>query len=132
MKLTERIGSVLSWKETAVGLSSLGRIGEDIRRLTDDTELMKKALLVCDELLTNIVLYSGAAHMGYFCERSDGGLLIGLYDDGAEFDPTAYIPAEKDPLDFDSGGMGLRITAQSVREWIYRRADGRNLLLFSL
>ena len=38
----------------------------------------------------------------------------------------------KHPLDFDSGGMGLRITAQSVREWIYRRADGRNLLLFTL
>ncbi len=122
----------LPWKDIGISLSSLDTIKADIFALTDDTETAKKAVLVSDEILTNIVSYSGAKNAGYFCKKENGSLLIGLYDDGAEFDPTTYVSEEKDPFDLDTGGLGLIMTAQTVREWEYRRENGRNILLMQI
>ena len=116
MMMTEMICADLSWKEISVSLSSLDIVKSDISALTDNIGIIKKAVLVCDELITNIVLYSGAENMGFACIRSDHGLFIGLYDDGVPFDPTTYENEEKDPLDLDSGGMVIAISAQTVSE----------------
>ncbi len=132
MELSEMIGTALQWKELEVSFSSLDIVRQDISALSEDIHLIKKAVLVCDELLTNIVLYSGAENMGFACGRSDPGLYIALYDDGMPFDPTTYKNEEKGPLDFDSGGMGIIIVAQTVSEWEYHRTDGRNVILLKL
>lgn len=60
MMMTEMICADLSWKEISVSLSSLDIVKSDISALTDNISIIKKAVLVCDELITNIVLYSGA------------------------------------------------------------------------
>ncbi|MBO6300814.1 MAG: ATP-binding protein [Ruminiclostridium sp.] len=132
MMMTEMICADLSWKEISVSLSSLDIVKSDISALTDNIGIIKKAVLVCDELITNIVLYSGAENMGFACIRSDHGLFIGLYDDGVPFDPTTYENEEKDPLDLDSGGMGIAISAQTVSEWQYQRTNGRNIILLKI
>lgn len=132
MMMTEMICADLSWKEISVSLSSLDIVKSDISALTDNIGIIKKAVLVCDELITNIVLYSGAENMGFACMRSDHGLFIGLYDDGVPFDPTTYENEEKDPLDLDSGGMGIAISVQTVSEWQYKRTNGRNIILLKI
>ena len=113
-------------------LSALDTIKADALAFIGDADTAKKAVLVFDEMLTNIVMYSGAKSTWYFRTVTDGELFIGLCDDGMEFDPTSYRPAEKDPLDFDSGGMGLIMVSQTVREWEYRRENGRNVILLKI
>lgn len=120
------------WNSIPISLSSLDEIKNVILGLTDNADTAKKAVLVCDEILTNIVLYSGAQNAEYFCIRSDGYIVIGFRDDGVPFDPTSYQTNEKDPFDFDIGGMGLVMTAQTVSEWEYRREDDRNVLVMKL
>ena len=132
MKLPEMMYGALPWKSIGVSLSSINAIKADILAITDDPGTVKKAVLVFDELLANIVSYSGAKKAGYFCEREDSGLLLGIFDDGAEFDPTAYAAEEKDPFNLDCGGMGLSVVAQTVKEWAYRRENGINTVLMRL
>ena len=130
--MMDMICADLPWKEISVSLSSLDIVKSDISALTDNIGIIKKAVLVCDELITNIVLYSGAENMGFACMRSDPGLIIALYDDGVPFDPTTYESEEKDPLDLDSGGMGIALAAQTVSGWEYQRADGKNIILLTI
>ena len=132
MKLWDIMNEAVLWKNIEISLSSLDAMKADILALTDDMGTIKKAVLVCDEMLTNIVSYSGAANAGYFCKRDGENLFIGLYDDGTEFDPTVYTSGEKDPFDFDSGGMGLIMVSQTVCEWEYRRENGRNTVLMKI
>ncbi len=130
--MMDMICADLPWKEISVSLSSLDIVKSDISALTDNIGIIKKAVLVCDELITNIVLYSGAENMGFACMRSDPGLIIALYDDGVPFDPTTYESEEKDPLDLDSGGMGIAISVRTVGEWEYHRKGSRNIILLKL
>ncbi len=104
------------------------------KRLISDygnTTLMRQVLLACDELLTNIVSYSGATFL-QFEYQSEGNVLRTVFrDNGIAFDPTATPEISDDPdsLDnLDQGGMGISMARQAADSMTYTRESDRNIL----
>ena len=98
------------------------------------------ALVLCaDEALANIGAYartaSGeAAQLWLACGPSAGGLALCIEDDGTAFDPTTQaLPELAASLDEARiGGHGLRLMRHYLRQLLYRRAHGRNVLLLEV
>lgn len=98
------------------------------------------ALTLCaDEALANVGAYArtpggGPARLWLACGRTAHGLALQIEDDGVAFDPTAQAsPALAQSLDEARiGGHGLRLMRHYLRQLLYRRVQGRNLLLLEL
>ena len=110
-----------------VALSAFDEIKSTVFETAGDTPETRRALLACDETLTNIVSYSGAKTLTFACEKQDGLLRVCFSDDGAAFDPTAAKTEDKLFDLLDSGGMGLNLIRQSVASMQYRREGERNV-----
>ena len=91
-----------------------------------DTPETRKALLACDEALSNIAHYSGATELAFGCKKQDNTLSVTFVDNGIPFDPTAVETEEKEFETLDSGGMGLNLIRRTVSSARYERKDGRN------
>lgn len=127
-------GKKEAWEELPVDNSAFTIVKEKVFDLIGDTETVRKALLACDEMLANIVKYSGAGVLSFCCAEEDGKLIVRFSDNGVYFDPVQYSSEEK-PFDLlDQGGMGLTIVRQIVTEMRYERTEDKNMLtlVFSL
>jgi len=122
------------WKSLPVSLEAFHEVRAAVTALAGNSPETRRALLACDEALTNIVNYSGARHLSYSCACRDGLLKVSLSDDGAPFDPTAADIEEREFEMLDNGGMGLNLIRQTASSLSYERKDGRNqlTLYFSL
>ena len=110
-----------------VAVSSLSTVKEAILALTGVTPQAKTALLACDETLSNIVNYSGAARLLFRCGQRGDVLRVVFEDDGVPFDPTAAAAAEKEFEQLDSGGMGLKLIRNIAASTHYARRDSMNV-----
>ncbi len=118
------------WKNVPVELSSFGEMKKAVFAALGETAEARKVLLVCDEMLANIVNYSDATDLAFCCEKDGDMLRIGFSDNGRPFDPTSPPDEEKEFDLLDGGGMGLGIvlaTADSVK---YERKGDRNVSIF--
>ena len=86
--------------------------------------------IAADEILSNIVRYSGATAVQVDCEMMDGRTVIRFMDDGDPYDPTAQpdpditLSAE----DREIGGLGIFIVKNIMDRVSYEYTDGRNIL----
>ena len=110
-----------------VSLSSFGAIKKAVIAQAGDTPETRRALLACDEVLSNIVDYSGAERLTFRCFRQGDTLQVIFSDDGIPFDPTAAAAEEKPFEELDSGGMGLSLIRQTASSARYERRDGMNV-----
>lgn len=89
--------------------------------------------LVLEELITNIVFYSGengSVEATISLVSDEKRCEITLTDNGIPFDPTAY-PAPATDVDLEertTGGLGIHIVRSLVDSITYRREAGRNIL----
>lgn len=90
--------------------------------------------LVLAEVVTNVVEHSGllAGEAGIRVRVAcrSGLLYAEVTDAGRPFDPTS-APRVNQPAsltDAAVGGLGIQLVRANVREWEYRRIDGRNRL----
>ena len=113
----------------------LERLLEDARlaglRACDPGDLQ----LVVEEVLTNVVKYSGAAGMDLparvWWSMSASELELGFEDPGVPFDPLGEDESSLDDDDRCEGGMGIllvRALADTIR---YSREHDRNCLALS-
>lgn len=87
--------------------------------------------IILDEIVSNIVRYSGAGSFRIGVERGGDGLLMEFTDDGIEFDPTrdAAVPDVSAPLeDRVVGGLGTFMVKKMSKSVVYRRENGKNIL----
>ena len=112
-----------------VDQGSFAEIRDLLFETAGDTPKTRKALLACDEALSNIVRYSGATVLSFGCEKQEARLHVLFLDNGIPFDPTAAQTEEKDFEQLDSGGMGLEMIRKTVSSMAYGRRSGRNLFL---
>ena len=104
------------------------KIKKKILSCYDDVEKAKPAILCCEEMFNNIVMYSGAGEIRFMLERDGDHFKAVITDDGKAFDPVnARIP-DKEFEDLDGGGMGIILTRQNCRDMKYERADDMNVL----
>jgi anti-sigma regulatory factor (Ser/Thr protein kinase) len=108
-------------------LSSFAEIKEAVFAAAGNTPETRKALLACDEALSNIVHYSGASALAFHCEKQGNTLCVLFSDNGIPFDPTAAQTEDKEFELLDSGGMGLDLIRRTVSSARYERTDGRTL-----
>ncbi|MBQ3708123.1 MAG: SpoIIE family protein phosphatase [Clostridia bacterium] len=128
-RLAERV-----WKNVPVDLSSFSEMKKAVFAALGETAQARKVLLVCDEMLANIVNYSGATDLAFCCEKDGDMLRIGFSDNGRPFDPTNPPDDEKEFDLLDGGGMGLGIVLATADSVEYERKDDRNvsILCFDL
>ncbi len=122
----------LSAKQDEVSLplnvSSIEIIKKIIFEMLGQNPLSRKIILACDEVLANIVNYSGADQLTFGCEKEDSLFRVHFTDNGTPFDPTAEQPQEKDFDMLDMGGMGLNMIRQTAENMTYNRDDDKNCL----
>ena len=150
VRISRAVNSFVEGSEPFDDMAALAlyRTGEDICELTVDqrsfdiikeivleaagnTLQARKVLLVCDEVLSNIVSYSGAKTLAFSCRKLDAELHLCFTDDGVPFDPTTAEIKEKEVHELDQGGMGLSIIRKSVSSFRYERKDSRNNLFMT-
>ena len=108
--------------------SSFETVKRAVFTAAGETKETRRALLACDEALTNIIRYSEATDVGYSCSEHNGILKVVFSDNGTEFDPTKARIEDKDFEFLEEGGMGLGIMKQTSESLRYERRLGRNIL----
>ena len=90
-----------------------------------------KAMVVLDEIVSNIVRCSGASGFTVGLDQTPEGLKMVFSDDGKPFDPTCEV---KEPdvtasaEERDIGGLGIFMVKKMSRSVAYERRDGQNVL----
>lgn len=101
--------------------------------LTEADAPMKTVIQVnvaVDEVLSNIIRYSGATSVTLGCSLVDGKAVLCFSDDGRFYDPTAKpdpditLSAEER----DIGGLGIFMVKKTMDSVTYEYKDGRNVL----
>ena len=116
------------WEALPLELASFETVKAKVFALLGQSPAARQALLACDELLTNVVSYSGAKRLRFRCSLEGERLRVDFADDGLPFDPTV---TPKEPESFESmseGGMGLGIVHQIARSMTYERREDENRL----
>ena len=86
--------------------------------------------VVADEIVSNIVRYSGATRASIAVSRQDGAMTIIFADDGAEFDPTASADADTtlSAAERKIGGLGIHMVRRMTSSMTYQRIGNENVL----
>lgn len=83
-----------------------------------------------DEILSNIVRYSGAAEISAGCSIGENCAILCFEDDGVPYDPTKTpepditLPIEER----DIGGLGILMVRRTMNRMEYARSHGCNVL----
>lgn len=108
--------------------SSLRTLQQNVLACFDAKAEGMNATLACDELFTNIVMYSGASSVDVTVGRDERGTCVRLSDDGMPFDPLSATSPDREFEELDQGGMGIMLAKQACSDMDYAYVDGRNVL----
>lgn len=115
-------------------LEEMSKISENLRKRLSEWEISKEKInklqIVLDEILSNIINYSGADFIEFGCHMSEGEVVLSFVDNGMKFNPL-----EMEEVDIDSpieerefGGLGIYIVKNSVDKIEYDYKDCKNIL----
>ena len=90
-------------------------------------EATRKMLLACEEIFVNICNYADATEVKVKIEDEKGDIAITVSDNGKPFNPLEYNKT-KTFEELASGGMGISMVKQLVREISYRYEKSENTL----
>ncbi|HAG69071.1 MAG TPA: hypothetical protein DCL38_03765 [Lachnospiraceae bacterium] len=122
-------GNAKERRRLTMDLASLPVIRDTILGSVKDEERAKVIILVCEEIFTNIVNYSGATEVSFYCERTEKLYSVSFFDDGIPFDPVNCNLRDKSFEELDTGGMGIKLARMNTEEMVYNRTDGINRLV---
>lgn len=93
-------------------------------------KLVRRFLIVSDEIFSNVCRYSGAREAAVECCREKNKIVLVFEDDGAEFNPLKRpSPDVKEPLENrKAGGLGIYMVQELMDEVTYERREGKNRL----
>lgn len=109
-------------------LSAFDKIRDIMLGALGDSDASREKILACEEIFVNIVKYSGANYINCICQKLDGIFSVELIDDGIEFNPVKALIKDKDFLELDTGGMGIKLARLYSKEMLYNYRDGKNSL----
>ncbi len=117
----------------------LEKTASDLSDFCNATGISRKAcnsILMCsDEIISNIVFYSGAETLTISSCFADGTVTISFTDNGKAFNP---LEESKEPDimasldDRPIGGLGIFIVKKMMSSVSYERTSGKNVLTVSL
>lgn len=109
-------------------IASFSHIKNTVLGSLGNNDTSRNIILVCEEIFTNIISYSGADNLYYFIYRSGNIYTVTFSDNGIPFDPVNSSLPDKDFEELDTGGMGIKLARLNSKEMIYHRENGRNHL----
>ncbi len=116
------------WETLPAKIDSFDRIRQRVTERMGNTPRSREILLVCEEVLVNIVSYAGVEELRFFCGWEDHRLTVCFSDRGMAFDPTQGPREEREFEEKDLGGMGLGLLRDLTDRMEYRRVEGENRL----
>ena len=111
-----------------VDQASFEEVKKEVFSIAGDNAKTRRALLACDEALTNIIRYSKATDLKYCCDKQNSLLRVMFSDNGIAFDPTNAETEEREFNFLENGGMGISIIRQAAVSVHYVRSYERNML----
>lgn len=109
-------------------IGSFSLISKEILDSLGNNATSRNIIMVCEEIFTNIVNYSGADEVFYSICRSGDIYSITFTDNGVPFDPSTSDIPDKPVDELDTGGMGIKLARMYSREMEYQRENDRNHL----
>jgi len=110
-------------------------LGEAVAFLRAETKLtnekqVSRLLNAADEMLSNVVNYSGVKEFSLVVENIPGRCRVTISDDGPEYNPLTHAdPDTHAPLQRRKvGGLGILMAKKLVNSIGYRRERERNVL----
>ncbi|MBQ9442699.1 MAG: SpoIIE family protein phosphatase [Lachnospiraceae bacterium] len=122
------MGSEQETETLSPEIASFSHIRNTVLGSLGNNKTSRNIILVCEEIFTNIISYSGADNLHYFIYRSGNTYAVTFSDNGIPFDPVNSPLPEKDFDELDTGGMGIKLARLKSREMTYHRENGRNHL----
>ena len=115
-----------------VGEDTLAKALAFVAEASEELQPSARARLqtAADELLTNIVSYSGAKTLKIMIDITPGRTRLTLIDDGAAFNPLEHAAPDltKPFAERPVGGLGILIVKKLFDDIRYRRVAGTNIL----
>lgn len=109
-------------------MQSFTKVKNKIISLFGNTERSRTVIMVCEEIFSNIVNYSGTDTISFLSENKNGIFSVTFTDNGVPFDPVNSAAEERDFEELDQGGMGIKLVRQNTKEMLYSRTAGKNVL----
>ena len=103
-------------------------------RILSEAEVPAKTVLqinvVVDEILSNIIYYSGATSVKAGCASANNQVILQFTDNGCPYDPREKAdPDISLPLEErEIGGLGIFMVKKIMDEISYEYKDGQNIL----
>ena len=103
-------------------------------RILSEAEVPAKTVLqinvVVDEILSNIIYYSGATSVKAGCASTNDQVILQFTDNGRPYDPREKAdPDISLPLEErEIGGLGIFMVKKIMDEISYEYKDGQNIL----
>ncbi len=117
---------------------NMAAINDFVRGKIDDFAVGKaseaKICVAVDEILSNIIKFSGASFVTVECEKKDNIIYLKFTDDGTFFNPLAYdqvninLPLEKRKI----GGLGIFMVKNSMDYVHYEYVDKKNIFIIGM
>lgn len=117
---------------TAVSAENLKKVSAFIetsmQELSCSEKLLMKLCIAADEILSNIVYYSGAKEVEVQCDCEKGMFVLSFIDDGIPYnpleqeDPDVTLSAEERCI----GGLGIFMVKKMMKDMQYEWKDGKN------
>jgi len=119
--------------------SEMERLGKLLDRFEQRSRLpaatMAELRIVCDEIVSNVIAHAfpegRPGDIDVRLELAGSRLVVTVSDDGVSFNPLAVAPPDTNlPLERrQPGGLGIHLVRRLTDEAIYRRQDGRNVIM---
>ena len=115
-------------------LDKLPEVTEFFDRILSEAEVPAKTVLqinvVVDEILSNIIYYSGATSVKAGCTSTNDQVILQFTDNGRPYDPREKAdPDISLPLEErEIGGLGIFMVKKIMDEISYEYKDGQNIL----
>ena len=128
--VTARFKACEGYSDTVLSpeMDSLDAMRSVVLTLTGSNSTGRSIALACEEILVNIINYSGTDNIRLTVGKTAGVLVVRMEDNGKAFDPLSEMPAEKDFDDYDKGGLGIRMVTQIAEKTVYSRIGDRNII----
>jgi sigma-B regulation protein RsbU (phosphoserine phosphatase) len=119
--------------------SEMERLGKLLDRFEQRSRLpaatMAELRIVCDEIVSNVIAHASPegrrSDIDVRLELAGSRLVVTVSDDGESFNPLAVAPPDTTlPLEHrQPGGLGIHLVRSLTDEAVYRRQDGRNVIM---
>lgn len=112
----------------------LTEITGEIKKYCTDNKQINRLKVCSEEILTNIIDYSGSAKVYVSCDflADEETLRFEFVDEGTLYNPLEEVPEVDIDAEFDElqvGGLGIFLYTTIMDKLEYNCADGKNHLL---